>query len=166
MASWTFQVKNSSGGGGRDRLLDLPNEREVCAFLHYPSGFDTDWMTNAYVLCLTSPWRMVHPFLRSAQAPQYKDLKICAYAEDFENGVHVPTAAERKVRGPLFWDDYYRKHPDAERAQVQDSLVAVRCRISGGQDYSNPWARKPDQPVKRCPCTADADFIRNLASNL
>jgi hypothetical protein len=76
--SWTFQNSNSSGGGGKDKLLSDKTNKVIVVFVYA----DTD--TRGGTIVASSPWRKVSSFLDDPIIARYRHIKKCMYYDDLK----------------------------------------------------------------------------------
>lgn len=79
--SWTFQLKNVNGGGGRDSLFGKPTSDDLIAFMY----LDTVEGSKAKLM-FTAPWRAIisQNLLQDPVVPRLKGLKKCVYFKQVE----------------------------------------------------------------------------------
>ncbi len=78
--TWTFQWSNKNGIGGRDKLFDDPDNKEVVWFMYVPSMSDRNPK-----LIASAPWFRLKNILKDPIANKLKGLKKCIYSEDLWN---------------------------------------------------------------------------------
>lgn len=80
--SYTFQLCNKNGHGGRDRLLDHGNENDYCMFVFVPYTEITLGKIDVYVRCIV-PWTFINDnnLLGDPVLPHLKYQKRCVYTE-------------------------------------------------------------------------------------
>ena len=77
--SWTFQLRNKDGVGGRDPLFDSPDSNDLIIMTYVSSLNDTK-----ATLCYTAPWRILYPILKDPFKSNLVGLKKCVYESDLQ----------------------------------------------------------------------------------
>jgi hypothetical protein len=77
--SWTFQLKNASGYGGTDPILEKGTETDLVAFVYL-----SKWDSDTAIVHAIIPWGAVkkYPLLQLPVKTSLKDLKRCVYLAD------------------------------------------------------------------------------------
>ncbi len=76
--TWTFQLKNKDGRGGRDPLFGLsPSARDLVAFV-----FLETWEARTGIIKAIVPWNKIVKFLRDPKKPNLAGIKKCLYHAD------------------------------------------------------------------------------------
>lgn len=74
--SWTFQLTNKSGKGGRDPILDSSGN-DIVAFV-----FVESYLHNYGSIMALLPFKSVKEYLKPPKKESLKDLKTCIYYQD------------------------------------------------------------------------------------
>ena len=77
--SWTFQLMNKNGLGGRDPLFNKPDSDELIIMTHVQYVGSKEG-----VLSYTAPWNIVYPMLRDPFTPRLIGIKKCVYESDLQ----------------------------------------------------------------------------------
>lgn len=77
--TWTFQYKNTSGRGGRDKLFDTPDSNEIILFVFVP-----DLTSKMAILIASAPWNKIQSIIEEPIASKFKGYKKCIYSEDLK----------------------------------------------------------------------------------
>lgn len=76
--SWSFQLQNSKGVGGRDKLFDLPDTAKDLVVLVYLENENAKEGTVKAIM----PWSKIKRLLRDPVRRDYRGDKLCLYYND------------------------------------------------------------------------------------